>query len=384
MNRFSPIQFSSRVAALGLFSCVFFTSLPAHARPQWTPAQATQWNKANGNTWLRGSNFLPSSAINQIEMWQASTFDEPTIDRELGYAQKLGFNSMRVFLHDLPYQQDPEGFLKRVDRFLTLANNHKIRPLLVFFDSCWYPLPYLGAQMAPRPYTHNSGWVQSPGVAALQTPAEYPRLRTYVSGVVKRFANDGRIAGWDVWNEPDNTDGGAVARPNLEPKNKVELVNALMPQVFAWARESDPIQPLTSGVWKGDWSSDANLDTTQRIQLQNSDVISFHNYGDEASLKGAIASLRRFGRPILCTEYMARPNNSTFNPNLGLMKTEGVGAYNWGFVSGKSQTIYPWDSWTKAYTSEPTTWFHDILRMDGSPYRPEETGYIRQVTSATN
>lgn len=384
MNFFFRTPLASRVAALGLFALAPLSRVPAQARPQWTPAQATQWNKANGNTWLRGSNFLPSSAINQIEMWQASTFDEPTIDRELGYAQKLGFNSMRVFLHDLPYQQDPEGFLKRVDRFLTLADKHKIRPMLVFFDSCWYPLPFLGAQMAPRPYTHNSGWVQSPGVAALQTPAEYPRLHTYISGVVKRFANDSRIAGWDVWNEPDNTDGGAVARPNLEPKNKVDLVNALLPQVFAWARESDPTQPLTSGVWKGNWASDAELDATQRIQLENSDVISFHNYGDEASLKGAIAGLRRFGRPILCTEYMARPNNSNFNPNLGAMKAEGVGAYNWGFVSGKSQTIYPWDSWTKAYTSEPPVWFHDILRMDGSSYLPEETAYIRRVTETAN
>ena len=173
--------------------------------------------------------------------------------------------------------------------------------------------------------------------------------------------------------------------PNLEPKNKVELVNALLPQVFAWARESDPIQPLTSGVWKGDNFSDiATLETTARLQLQNSDVISFHNYGDEASLRAAITSLRHFARPILCTEYMARPNKSTFNPNLGAMKAEGVAAYNWGFVSGKSQTIYPWDSWTHAYTGEPPVWFHDILRMDGSAYRPEEVAYIRRVTGAGN
>ncbi len=390
MKTFARLRFTPRLglAAFTLFTVALAPAVStrtASARPMWTPAQAEAWHKANGNQWLRGSNFLPSSAINQIEMWSAPTFDEPTIDRELGYAQSLGFNSMRVFLHDLPYEQDPQGFLTRVDRFLTIADKHKIRPLFVFFDSCWYPLPYLGPQMAPRPYTHNSGWVQSPGVAALQTPGEYPRLHAYVSGVVKRFATDNRIAGWDVWNEPDNGDGGAVARPNLEPKNKVDLVNALLPQVFAWARESDPTQPLTSGVWKGnDWSDDAKLAATDRIQLENSDVISFHNYGDDGSLRGAINSLRRYGRPIVCTEYMARPNKSTFNPNLGLMKTENVGAYNWGFVSGKSQTIYPWDSWTTKYTSEPPVWFHDILRMDGSPYLPEEVAYIRATTGATN
>ncbi|RYX81095.1 1,4-beta-xylanase [bacterium] len=375
------------LAALALFSFAVAPAIStgtAQARPMWTPAQAESWHKANGNQWLRGSNFLPSSAINQIEMWASESFDEPTIDRELGYAQSLGFNSMRVFLHDLSYQQDPAGFLKRVDRFLTIAEKHKIRPLFVFFDSCWYPLPYLGAQMAPRPYTHNSGWVQSPGVAALQAPGEYPRLRTYVTNVVKRFANDNRIAGWDVWNEPDNFDGGAVARPNLEPKNKVDLVNALLPQVFAWARDSNPTQPLTSGVWKGNWSEDAKLSATDRIQLENSDVISFHNYGDDGSLKRCIDSLRRYNRPVICTEYMARPNKSVFNPNLGLTKAENVGAYNWGFVSGKSQTIYPWDSWTKNYTSEPPVWFHDILRMDGSAYIPEEVQYIRRTTGAAN
>ncbi|BCM93962.1 hypothetical protein IAD21_05857 [Abditibacteriota bacterium] len=388
MKSLVRLRFAPRLAAFTLLTVALTSTLAARtaeARPLWTPAQAEAWHQANGNQWLRGSNFLPSSAINQIEMWSADTFDEPTIDRELGYAQSLGFNSMRVFLHDLPYQQDSAGFLSRVDRFLTIADKHKIRPLFVLFDSCWYPLPYLGPQMAPRPYTHNSGWVQSPGVAALQAPGEYPRLHTYVSGVVKRFADDNRIAGWDVWNEPDNGDGGASARPNLEPKNKVDLVNALLPQVFEWARESDPTQPLTSGVWKGhDWSDDAKLGKTDRIQLENSDVISFHNYGDQGEMKMAIASLRHYGRPVVCTEYMARPNKSTFNPNLGLMKAENVGAYNWGFVSGKSQTIYPWDSWSKNYTSEPPLWFHDILRMDGSPYIPDEVAYIRATTGGAN
>jgi hypothetical protein len=256
--------------------------------------------------------------------------------------------------------------------------------LFVLFDSCWYPLPYLGSQMTPQPYTHNSGWVQSPGVAALQAPGEYPRLQAYVTGVIKRFGHDARIAGWDVWNEPDNWDGGSPARPGLEPKNKFALVEALLPQVFAWAREGAPTQPLTSGVWLGDWSADDKLTPIQRTQLENSDVISFHNYGDLADLRRAVDSLRRFGRPLVCTEYMARPQHSTFDPNLGFLKEQNVAAYNWGFVSGKSQTIYPWDSWKVKYTAEPPVWFHDILRLDGTPYRAEETDYIRRLTGKIN
>jgi hypothetical protein len=371
---------SPRVAKLLAVALVLISAISARAADgpgRWTKAQAADWFKQNG--WLRGSNYIPSSAINQLEMWQADTFDEVTIDRELGYAEDLGFNSMRVFLHDIPWAQDAEGFAERIDKFLDIADRHDIKVLFVLFDSCWYPLPYPGAQMTPRPYTHNSGWVQSPGVAALQTKDEYLRLHAYVTGIVRRFKDDDRIIGWDVWNEPDNTDSGASARPGLEPEGKVAIVEYLLPQVFAWAREGSPSQPLTSGVWHDDWAED-KLAPVSRIQLENSDVISFHNYSGGDHLKGSIDVLKRYDRPILCTEYMARANGSNFEPHLGILKDQGVAAYNWGFVSGKSQTIYPWDSWDKKYTAEPEVWFHDILRLDGSPYRAQEVEYIRRIT----
>ena len=355
-------------------------STSAGPSTRWPAEKARAWQAGRG--WLVGCNFIPSTAINELEMWQAETFDEATIDRELGYAESLGFNSVRVFLHDLLWKQDAPGFLARIDRFLALAEKHRIGAQLVLFDSCWHPLPKLGPQPAPIPHTHNSGWVQSPGVEVLQAPEKFPHVREYVAGVVKHFANDRRVQSWDIWNEPDNWDGGAPGRPGLEPKNKFDLVLALLPQAFAWAREAAPTQPLTSGVWLGDWSSDAKLSPTQRVQLENSDVISFHNYGKPDELRRAIESLRRFERPILCTEFMARPNGSTWEPHLAIMKEAGVGAYCWGFVSGKTQTIYPWDSWKKKYTSEPPVWFHDILRADGSPYRAEEVAYIRSVTGA--
>jgi endo-1,4-beta-mannosidase len=153
---------------------------------------------------LVGSNYNPASAINELEMWQADTFDAPRIDKELGWAQDLGMNTMRVFLHDLLWKQDPQGFKKRLDAFLTIANRHKIRPVFVLFDSCWDPHPILGPQHPPIPGVHNSGWVQSPGADALQDAREYPRLKSYIEGVVGAFANDPRILAWDVWNEPNN------------------------------------------------------------------------------------------------------------------------------------------------------------------------------------
>jgi hypothetical protein len=344
---------------------------------RWSKAQSMEWYAKQ--PWLVGCNYIPSTAINQLEMWQAETFDPTTIDRELGYAEKLGFNSVRVFLHDLLWLQDQEGFLKRLDQFLGIADKHKIKTMFVLFDSCWHPVPKRGKQPEPRPHTHNSGWVQNPGVLVLKNPAAFPHLKEYTVGVIRRFANDPRVVVWDVWNEPDNFDGGAEGRPHMEPKNKPDLVNALLPDVFAWAREAQPSQPLTSGVWNQSHSI-AVLSTCKQIQLTNSDVISYHCYGNEDDMKLCIERLSTLGRPVLCTEYMARPVKSTFQPQLEIMKDAKVAAYCWGFVNGKSQTIYPWDSWKKTYTAEPPVWFHDILHQDGSPYRTEEVTYIQSMT----
>src|SRR5580704_3077393 len=246
----------------------------ASARPRWTEREANAWYQHQ--PWLVGSNFIPKYAINQLEMWQAESFDLNEIDQELGWGESLGMRTIRVFLHDLLWQQDPDGFKKRLDQFLDVASRHHIRPMLVLFDSCWDPNPKLGPQRPPIPGVHNSGWVQAPGKAMLVDPAQYPRLKAYVQGVVGAFANDQRILAWDVWNEPDNDNGSSYGK--LEPANKRDLVLALLPQVFAWARTAHPVQPLTSGVWTGDWSSLDRMSPMARIQIEQSDVISFHNY----------------------------------------------------------------------------------------------------------
>jgi len=344
---------------------------------RWTVERAQAWQKAQ--PWLVGCNYMPSTAINQLEMFQADSFDPETIDRELGYAEDLGFTSIRVFLHDLLWEQDREGFLDRCEQLLAIADRHDIKVMFVLFDSCWHPEPRLGPQPAPLAHVHNSGWVQSPGVPALRDPGATARLREYVTGVVRHFAADPRVVVWDIWNEPDNFDGGAAKRPGLEPKDKPALVNALLSQAFAWAREAEPSQPLTSGVWRDSDNIDT-LDDCKRIQLANSDVISFHSYGDPPSLDRCLTNLATYGRPLLCTEFMARPNGSVFDPHLRMLRDHGVAAYCWGFVNGKSQTIYPWDSWTKSYDGPPPVWFHDIIEPDGTPFREDEADFIRDVT----
>ena len=345
---------------------------------RWSPEKAQEWYRAQ--PWLVGSNYIPAHSINQLEMWQASTFDPHEIDVELGWAESIGMNTMRVFLHDLLWQQDPDGFKKRIDTFLTIAARHHIRPMFVLFDSCWDPYPRLGPQRPPIPGVHNSGWVQSPGTDALRDPAQEPRLQQYVQGVVTAFAHDSRILAWDLWNEPDN--GNEAAYGRVELRDKADRVAILLPKVFAWARAVHPDQPLTSGVWHGDWTPGDKLSHFNRIQLEESDIITFHNYGWPEEFEHVIQTLQPYNRPVICTEYMARGAGSTFDTVLPVARQYHVGAINWGFVQVKTQTYLPWDSWQHPYvTIEPTVWFHDIFHPDGRPYRTREVEIIRSLTA---
>ena len=373
------MRFKNLLLAVALTLAACTSAFAQTDTTRWSEERAKEWYAAQ--PWLVGANYIPANAINELEMWQADTFDPKRIDLELGWAESIGMNTMRVFLHDLPWQQDSAGFRKRIDAFLQIAAKHHVKPLFVLFDSCWDPEPHLGKQHAPTPGVHNSGWVQSPGAKALQDPSQYPRLEAYVKGVVGAFANDDRVLGWDVWNEPDNGNGSSY--PKLEPKNKNDLVLALLPQAFAWARAAHPTQPLTSGVWKDDWSVHEKLGPGAKIQLALSDVVSFHNYDKAEEFERRILSLQQYHRPIICTEYMARGNGSTFQGSLPVAKKYNVGAINWGLVAGKTQTYLPWDSWQHPYTDrEPAIWFHEVFRTDGQPYSADEVTLIKRLTGA--
>ncbi len=354
-------------------------ALSAAAPPDsgpWPVARAEHW--AMEHPWLVGCNFAPSTAINQLEMWQADTFDLPTIDRELGWARGLGFNSIRVFLHHLPWERDSQAFLQRIEQFLTTADRHKIGVVFVLLDGVWDPFPHSGKQHAQRPGLHNSGWVQSPGVVILKNPERHDELKDYVTGVIAHFRSDPRVHAWDLFNEPDNPNRSSYGR--FEPANKADLALTLLKKEFTWARSASPQQPLTAGVWAGDLTSPERLSPINQFMLEQSDVISYHNYGPLPEMKREVEALKQYGRPLLCTEYMARPAGSQFDPILAYLNSQHVGAYNWGFVAGKTQTIYPWDSWTKPYAEAPSVWFHDIFRPDGTPYDSKEIEYIRSVT----
>lgn len=356
----------------------------AHAADgqRWPEAEANAWYERQ--PWLVGSNYVPANAINQLEMWQADTFDPKRIDLELGWAADMGMNTMRVFLHDLAWEQDPEGFKRRLETFLQISARHRIKPMLVLFDSVWDPDPKSGPQRPPIPGVHNSGWVQGPGTAALDDPKQYPRLERYVKDIVGSFGKDERVLAWDVWNEPDNQDAGSGYYSARESRHKFDRVAELLPKVFAWARSQGPSQPLTSGLWHNpDWNRLQGLNRIERVQLEQSDVISFHTYGWPEDFEQRVRELQDYGRPLLCTEYMARSAGSTIDGVLPPAKRHNVAMYNWGFVDGKTQTRFPWDSWERPYTQKPPVlWFHDLLHGDGKPYRAREIEIIRAFAKA--
>ena len=344
---------------------------------RWPADRAHSWYQAQG--WLVGANYITSTAINQLEMFQPGTYDPRRIDAELGVARSYGFNAARVFLHDQLWTQDQQGFQSRLAQFVGIAARHGIKPLFVLFDSCWDPLPRPGRQRPPRPGVHNSGWVQSPGAEHLEDARYRGVLQAYVTGVMGQFRNDKRVLGWDLWNEPDNP--SRVYR-KVESKDKVERVAELLPQVFQWARSVDPGQPLTSGVWQGNWADAGQRSAISAIQLDNSDVITFHCYGKPADFENRLAELAPLGRPILCTEYLARSLGSTVEGILPIAKQHNVGALNWGLVAGKTQTYLPWDSWDHPYTTVPKTWFADLLQPDGRPFRDSEMQTMRGLAGA--
>lgn len=330
---------------------------------RWSAEKANAWYAQQ--PWMAGCNYTPASAINQIEMWSKDTFDEKQIDKELGWAQELGFNTMRVFLSSVVYANDAKGMKKRIDKFLTICDSHGIRPMFVFFDDCWNPESKYGKQPEPKTGVHNSGWIQDPSSSLREdTTKLFAALEKYVTDIVSTFANDKRILMWDLYNEPGN-------------RKHLNSSLPLLRNVFKWARAAKPSQPLTVGVW----NSGNDFKELSAFSLENSDVISYHNYQKPDIHRCEIDYLKMLNRPLVCTEYMARRNGSTFQTVMPILKNNKVVAINWGFVSGKTNTIYAWDT-PMPDGKEPELWFHDIYRQDKTPFSQEEVDTIKKLTGA--
>ncbi|MEH6656787.1 cellulase family glycosylhydrolase [Leeuwenhoekiella marinoflava] len=327
---------------------------------KWSKEKAKAWYAKHD--WITGANFIPSTAINQLEMWQKDTYDPETIDRELGYAATIGFNTMRVYLHSLAYKADTTGFKDRVADYLSIADKHDIQTIFVIFDDVWDANPKIGKQREPKTGTHNSGWMQDPGYPASNEMANSPELKAYVQDIIKTFKDDERVLFWDLYNEPGNNDKNTESLP-------------LLTSVFKWAREVNPSQPLSVGLWSWGYKE---LNT---FQAQHSDIITYHDYENAAMHRRVIELLKTHDRPMICTEYMARTNDSRFSTTLPMLAENKIGAINWGLVNGKTNTIYAWNTPIDS-GEEPVEWFHDVFRKDGTPYRQDEVDLIKKLNDA--
>jgi hypothetical protein len=352
------MKIKSLIIIVSLFLLTSFSYAQTTKAGIWSAEKANAWYAQH--KWINGANFTPSTAINQLEMWQADSFDPKTIDRELGYAEGIGFNTMRVFLHSMAWQQDSNGFKQRVSSYLSIADKHHIQTIFVFLDDCWNPSAKTGEQPEPKTGIHNSGWLQDPG-NRIKDANEVALLQKYVTDVLTTFKHDKRILLWDLFNEPGNSSKNDASLP-------------LLTQIFSWARTVNPDQPLSAGLW--DWS----LEKLNTFQLTHSDVITYHDYEDPDKHERVVQILKANGRPVICTEYMARLRNSTFENTMPMLKKENIGAINWGLVSGKTNTIYAWDA-PMPNGDEPKLWFHDVFRKDGTSYKQDEVNLIKQLNN---
>ena len=366
----------ARLPLSGVMASGVVPGKPLAERARWSRDRAVAWGEEV--PWLLGANFLPSTAGNQLELWQDATFDPDTIDRELGWAAEvLGMNSIRLFLHDLCWTLDGERFLDRVDQVLEVAAGHGISTMPVLFDGIWDPDPRPGPQREPRPGVHNSTWVQGPGAAVVADRTRWDDLRPYVDAVLGRFGSDPRVVVWDLFNEPDSPNPAWARR---DPVGKPGLIADLLERVWDWAVEADPDQPLTAAMFLApSRRHPERVSRVARIALERSDVISFHSYEGAEKLHRCIDHLSERGRPMLCTEWMGRPTSPVALARV--LRDRQVGAYVWGLVDGRSQTRYPWTSWVRP-SAPDTPWFHDLLHPDGTPYDEAEAELLRSLDAA--
>ena len=354
---------------------------------KWNLKKANNWY--NQHDWLVGCNFLPSSSINQLEMFQKETFDILTIKKEIKLASGLGFNVLRVYLHDLLWKNKKE-LITNIKIFLNICGKYKIKVILVLFDDCHRPFPTLGKQPKPVKGVHNSGWVASPGKKIIDKihsnkieKKDIDYLKNYTQGILQNFNKDKRILMWDLYNEP-----GALASSAYSLSLGKNKSLKLLKLVWKWAREVNVSQPLTSCT-QGSVGKKL-IDFNKK----NSDIITFHDYDKKTLLRNIKKNLKE-KRPVICTEYMAREFGTTFQFSLPIFKKYKIGCINWGLVVGKSQTHFNWKTVEKLESKikkkqflkkrdkipEPKVWFHDIFRIDGSPYDKNEINIIKKNLS---
>ncbi len=346
---------------------------------RWSVEQAWDWHRKQ--PWLRGCNFMGSDCCNRIDQWQELGFEErlATADRELALAASVGYNSIRLILQFEVWDQEHDGFMARLDRYLATAAKHGISAMICFGNDCTVPKDenYVAPRLGPQKvdWGYHGGRKNSPhdsrqtvGYSALDEPDCARRFYQMVGEVVERYAHDDRVVIWDLFNEPGNSNRGNLSLPH-------------MVRFFEIAREIGPRQPLTTGVWRV--TGDNAIPEIEQVALDLSDVVSYHNYGSYDTNILLLERLKGYGRPLFNTEWLHRMQHNDVFTLFPLFYLEKVGCYNWGFVAGLYQTYEPWEGVWRRYEAggardvDFTKWQHDLFRPSLRPYDPRETELIR-------
>ena len=349
---------------------------------RWSEEKAWKWY--NSRPWLRGCNYMSADCANRIDQWQSLGFEErlQTTDEELALAASTGFNTIRIILEFIVWDQEHDSFMERFDRYLETAAKHGISCMVVFGNDCmppknefWKPLQ-LGEQHydwgyhGGRKYSQHSRF-SAVGYHLLDEPELALRHYEWVREIMTAYRDDERICMWDMYNEPGAANRRDVTMPHLK-------------KFFEIAREVDPIQPLTCGLWHMPDENCRPYNELEQFALDNSDIVSFHCYSPYTTMVQMIKRIRTYGRPMVNTEWLARCMHNTIFEIFPLFYLERIGCYNWGFVAGKYQTYEPWNGSWQAYEADPkidfdfTKWFHDLYRPSLRPYDPHEIELIRQ------
>ncbi len=353
---------------------------------QWTKERIWEWYDAR--PWIRGCNYMPSDAISNIDMWQGLHFEErfETAKAELRLAADTGFNAIRIFLSYIVWKEEHDSFMERFERFLTLMDSFGIQAVVCLGDDCQVPRdnPYsrehCGEQKfewgyhGGRKNSQHSTRNDEPGYWLIDDEPEL--VYSWVQEIIGRYKDDNRILIWDLYNEPGNCKREQLTIPHLK-------------RFFEIAREIDPIQPLTAGVWTIS-EKEEELYEVEQFALEHSDIVSYHKYSPYMINVQVIRKLKKYGRPIINTEWLGRVLGNSLEENFPLFYVEKIGCFNWGFVAGKYQGHEPWNTtWEQYYDGietnvDFTKWFHDLYRSNFRPYNPKEIEIIRTLTAAAD
>ncbi|MBQ8716992.1 MAG: cellulase family glycosylhydrolase [Clostridia bacterium] len=343
------------------------------------------WNWYNARPWIRGCNYMSADCANRVDQWQELGFEErfKTTEEELKLVQDTGFNTVRLILEYVVWKEEHDGFMDRFERYISLCAKYGISCMIVLANDCMPPktelwkMPAVGEQHydwgyhGGRKHSQHGSHKEPAPHFYLDDPETREDYFKMVREIVSKYKDDPRICVWDLYNEPGANKRDALTLPNLK-------------RMFEAVREIDPSQPVTVGVWRIKGDESIPLSEVEQYALENSDIISYHNYQSYAENIRIIKRLKKEERPILNTEWLCRFQHNDVASLFPLFYLERIGCYNWGFVAGKYQTYEPWEFIWEQYDAgkradiDFTKWFHDLYRPSHRPYDPKEIELIQR------